>query len=282
MNKEKLSRTEPINATDCQDAAHLTVASSWQDPRTKALYIHESLVRVQEPWAEESHISPMSVGEKFGDIESFAHYVARFGDPPTSHLTWNSRGLRAVLDYAHQDTNAPGRRQWTAELPFVTSAAWNVWMAVANGQALGQKSAVEKLEDLATDIIEPKPADLMGLLRSLRATVNAKADTELRPDGTTKVAFERDTRVATASAVDLPALFAISIPILKGHVNAEGLPVRYRLEVRLRVSVDDAAKLSLRFAIPGAERILEDVYAERVEAAKAALGETYSLLRGAD
>jgi uncharacterized protein YfdQ (DUF2303 family) len=187
-----------------------------------------------------------------------------------------------VLDFANDDTAAPGRCQWTATLPFVPSTQWQAWMLFATNQALVQRVAVERLEELAGDIVDPKPTDLMSLLRSLRATVNARADAELRPDGTTKLAFESDTKVQSAKSLDLPGSFTIGIPVLKGHVDGEGRPVLYRLDVRLRVSVDDSAKLSLRFVIPNAERILEDVYADRVAAAKARLGDAFDLLRASD
>lgn len=274
--------TQPIDQKPPDTQPHLVVAATYKDMRTNALYVHQDLVCVQQPWEEEKHLSPMVAAEKFGDVESFASYVTRYGNPPTTHLTWNRYGLRAVLDYANDDTNEPGRSLWAASLPFTPSVQWQAWLSFANNQSIGQKSSVEKLEDLAADIVQPSPSDLMGLLRSLRATVNAKADTELRPDGTSKVAFERDAKVATASAIELPASFTIAIPVLKGHVDAEGRPVLYRLGVRLRVSVDDSAKLTLRFAIPSAERVLEDVYADRVAATKELLGEHFNLLRAAD
>ncbi len=273
--------TQPILNEPSDRQAHITVAATWKDPQTKALYVHSDLVRVQNAYAEEAHVAPMSAKETFGDVESFVRYVHLYGRAPTAHLTWNSAGLRAILDYADAENGDPGRCQWAALLPFRRSLQWEAWLSFANGQSLGQKSAVEKLEDLASDIVEPAPADLMGLLRGLRATVNAKADTELRPDGTTKVAFERDAKVQSASSLELPSSFAIAIPVLKGHV-AEGRPVVYRLDVRLRVSVDDGAKLLLRFTIPNAERVLEDVYAERVATAKGLLAANYELLRAAD
>lgn len=280
---EKKTPIQPIIADgSTQGTPHLSIAATWKDPTTGALYVHQDLVRTQDPWAEEAHIAPMRASEQFGDVDSFVSYVTQYGGELSTFLTWNARGLRAVLDYA-SSTTIPGRCQWLAFMPFRTSTQWDAWRTLANGQPLGQKSAIERIEDLAADIVEPAPTDLMNLLRSLRATVNAKADTELRPDGTSKVAFERDARVSGGSAaVELPASFKIAIPVLKGHTDDDGRPVVYRLDVRIRVSVDDSAKLSLRFAIPTAERVLEDVYAERVTAAKALLGETFSLLRAAD
>jgi uncharacterized protein YfdQ (DUF2303 family) len=274
--------TEPISSSTVLDSkTHLTVAATYKDPTTGALYVHRELRAAQDAWSEEAHIRPMAANEQFGDIGSFVSYVQKYAQETTTHLTWNARGLRAVLDYADRGDGSPGRCQWRAEMPFQTSAQWRAWIALTTGQH-NQRSAIERLEDLAADIVSPVPTDLMGLLRSLRATVNARADTELRQDGTTKVSFEQDTKVQTAKSVELPNTIAIAIPVLKGHVDVEGRPVLYRLDVRLRVSVDDGAKLTLRFAIPTADRVLEDVYADRVAAAKALLSESFDLLRASD
>lgn len=281
MTDQTSATTQPIVDAVQDKQVYLAVAATYQDPDTKALYVHKDLVQVQEPWAEDAYIAPMEASEQFGDVESFAAYVRRYSaDPVMTFATWNNRGLRAILDYS--TSKLPGRCQWSATMPFQTSSQWRAWMSFASSQAIPQRQVVEKLEDLAADIVDPKPADLMLLLRSLRATVNAKSDVELRPDGTSKVAFERDAKVANASALELPASFAIAIPVLKGHLDAEGRPVVYRLEVRLRVSIDDSAKLTFRLSIPTAERVLEDVYAERVAAAKGLLGESFSLLRASD
>jgi hypothetical protein len=108
------------------------------------------------------------------------------------------------------------------------------------------------------------------------------ANAELRLDGTTSIAFTKDTAVKTgSSSVELPPRFAIAVPVLKGHVEA-GKPVSYLIPVRVRVSVDDSAHLALRFTMPSAERILESVYEDRVNAARLLLGEGYQLLRAAD
>ncbi len=269
-------RTHPVD--DKQDyKTRLSIAPAWKDPNTGALYVHRDLELRQEAWAEIEYIPPMVVEERFGDVESFAAYVKRYGvaNDVSSLVTWNARGLRAVLDYM-------GRRKWVAVYPFEFSIQWRAWMQFANGSAWSQKQAVEKVEDLAVDIQEPPPTDLMGLLRSLRATVNAQAEAELRPDGTTSVAFTKDAKVATSGLLSLPASFTVAIPVMKGHVNSEGRPVLYSFQVRLRVSVDDSARLLLRFTVPNAERILEDVYADRVLAAKALLGDSFPLMRGAD
>ncbi len=275
--------TQPVVAGAAQSAPHLTLAATYKDPHTGALWVHRDLELAQAPWDEEAHIPPTEASEKFGDVESWVAYVKRYGWQACVLLTWNCQGLRAILDYATAP-DSPGRHKWLALHPFAFSHQWRAWTGLANGQAINQRQAVERLEDLSEDIKEPDSAALTGLLRSLRASVNAKADTELRADGTTSIAFTKDTNVksATGGSLDLPPVITIAIPVLKGHVSPDGKPVLYKLQVRLRVSVDDAAHLSLRFSMPNAERILEDVFAERVKLAAELLGEGFELLRAAD
>ena len=268
-------------------APQSVIASSYTAP-DGSVYVHHDLVQVVKPWEVEAHVGPIKAAEKFGDVESWVAYVKRYAqqvEPGVDILygpllTWNAAGLRAVLDY-HGADGDPGRTQWTATCPFVLSPEWRDWMRIAGGQPIAHKAAVEALEDLAADVVSPPAADLAALLRNLRATVNAEAISELRADGTSFVSFTKDKR-ANLPGLDLPPEFSIAVRALVGHADANGAPVRYKLPVKVRVQVGDDAKLAFRFSIPTAERVLEDVYADRVSTAKALLGDGYTLLRAAD
>lgn len=279
------SVTLPVDPNAPQHAPRLTVQATYRDPVSGALYVHDDLILAEEPWAAEQHVGPIATNERLGDVPSWVRYVQRFGGGRGDAvlLTWSSQGLAAVLDY-HTDLDQPGRRQWTATCPFEPSSQWSQWMAFAKGQPHSQRAAIERLEDLAVDIVEPPAGEIVALLRSLRASVNAKADTELRPDGTSTVRFARDTNVkgGAEGTVDVPAEIGITVPVLRGHTDSEGRPVLYRVAVRVRLSVGDDARLSLRFGLPHAERVLEAVYADRVAEAARLLGDEFALLRQAD
>lgn len=280
-----MSETRPIEHHGNNTAPMVMIEPTYQDPISKALYVHRDLELRQGPWAEEQHISPMEAMEQFGDVESWVSYVRRYSDPlapNATFLTWSKQGLTAILDYAISN-GEPNRCQWGARHPFVNSHQWTAWMALC-GRPLGQRQAIESLEDLAEDIVKPAASDLATILRTLRATVKSKADTELRPDGTVSIAFSKDAALKSGAegSVDLPSAFTIAIPALKGHTDGAGVPILYSIEVRVRASVDDDARLAFRLSIPTAERILEDAYADRVATAKALLGESLPLLRAAD
>lgn len=271
-----MSDTLPGEAANERTPA-VVVDATYKDPRTGALYVHHDLDAAQPAWADEEHISPPRADEKFGDVESWAKYVTQYIGPGPDlppFLTWNSVGLRAVLDY-HEHVDQAGRCQWLASMPFEKSPEWNHWRELVAQSPWAHRKAVERIEDLAEDITDPMAAELMNLLRNLRSTVNATAQTELLPDGTTRVGFTQDKAVRGVSDMALPPEFTITIPILKGH------DVRYKLAVRLRASVDNDAHLTLRFSIPTAERALEAVYSDQVAAARQLLGDGFPLLRAA-
>lgn len=284
MAEYSYSETTPV--AHASGPLELTVVASYTDPQTGAVYVHRDLVAALGPWDVENHIPPVKRTERFGDVESWAAYVQRYaGDPDEGFaplLTWSERGLTAVLDY--HTTVEPDRCQWIAEHAFERSAAWKRWEQIASGQARSQRQVLESLEDLAEDIVQPSAGELLAILRTLRATASASADSELLSDGSTRVTWSKQTGVKSAE-LELPATFEIAIPVLRGQTApaADGklVPVLYRLAVRVRVSVDDSAHLAIRLSLPGAERTLEAVLTDQVAAVRALLGEKYALYRAA-
>ena len=271
--------SEP-NGSSSQTAPTIVVTPQYLDPVTGALYVHKDLIRVREDWDMEAHIAPVSVTDRYGDVESWVAYVQRFGNKEFALLSWNSSGLKATLDY-HSSDDA-GRCTWVILHEFTHSREWKAWTGFASGNGVAQKVALEFLEDHAEDVLEPPSVDLMALLRGLRTTVASSASANIQPDGTTSVSFSQDkTLKGGAGSVELPSYLQIAVPVLKGHMDGEGRPVRYSISVRLRASVGDDARLALRFSLPNAERVLETAYAERVELAKVLLGDEYSMLRAA-
>lgn len=278
-----MTTTVPSDTPLSTTAPRIVVASTYKDPVTGALYVHQDLKLSQRSWEEEAHVSPPSAIEWFGDVESWAKYVLAFAPNDESQFaTWNTNGLQMVLDY-HKRDGTPGRKQWVAGCPFIRSVEWTAWTTLANGHAVPQARAIEFIEDHAPDIVDPQPAELANILRSLRTTVHKRAETVIREDGTTAVSWNDDKGVAgRGGTMDLPSEITIGIPVLKGHVGDDGRAVLYSLKVRVRANVDDQARLALRFTIPLAERTIEQVMVERVALADELLGECFSLLRAAD
>jgi uncharacterized protein YfdQ (DUF2303 family) len=215
----------------------------------------------------------MMASERLGDVESWCSYVLR-NSSGDSYLTWSANGLCAVLDYS-------ARRQWTATHSFKPTPEFTSWSGIASNTLLEHKRFIEFLEDHAPDIFEPQPTDLLNLVRMLKGAANATFEENVKADGTADIQYVRSTSVSTGQqSLDLPPEITIAIPVLRGHLDDQGNLVRYKLVLKLRASVDANAHLSLRLAMPQAERVLEEVYAERVAIAKELLGDSSVLLRG--
>lgn len=286
-----MATTDPIDERGIHTAPRLTIAPAWVDPSTGQTYIHRDMVSVEPDWNVKDRIAPINTTEQFGDVESWCLYVNEFGSKTNDPmLTWSEDGLLAILDY-HVDLDEPGRCTWRARHSFERSHQWKRWMEFANGTPRSQKVMLEALENFAEDVQVPAAPVLLNILRTLRATSNAKAEVEIRPDGTSKATFTKDNAVKSGE-VDLPSEFRIRIPVLKGHTElkpvGEGpeavlleVPVLYELSVRVRVSVDDNAQLMFRLVVPNAVPTLEAVFADRVAAARRLLGEDKTLYRAA-
>lgn len=273
-------------------APHLVIAPSIDDPKSGAKWARngDRYLEVVAPWAHEDHIPPVKAVELFGDMESFAAYIERFGAPDETLTTWNAAGLKATLDY-HTNDRDPGRCQWTAAYPFTFTPEFRAWKALCEKSWMGQKAAVDELEPLIDTIEKPAGAELVQLFRDLRATHTAKSKTVLNPDGTSRVEFENETGVKAGNA-SLPHLIIASMQILVGHLGPVPDPDdkektvigkrRFGLKIRCQVSVNTDAKLLLRFGFLNLEATLEAVFGERVADAAELLGSDYPILRAAD
>lgn len=238
--------------------------------------------RIVDPWTNEAHIAPFRAQERLGSVEAWCAYVLRFATTPDPLLTWSAAGLRAVLDCG--TIGDPGRGQVFATHPFERTRQWTTWEQLADGRHRSQRQLVEALEDRRDDIRDPDAATIVGLLRAMRATVNSNAEAMLGENGETEIKYQRQT----STSLVLPPTITIGIPVLKGHTapdeNGIDGPVRYELDVRIRVDVLDEGKIAFRLTMPNAEQALEDAVAERVRAAQTLLDEhdpVYELLRAA-
>ena len=283
MGNEDNAGTTPAAPDSEHTAPHLVVDPTYTAP-DGSVYVHRDLVQVVQPWATEQHIGPAVAHERFGDIDSFVAYVKQYQTLESGpFVTWNERGLKAVLDY-HQyvGDDGAGRCQWVAEYPFLFAPEWAAWAGIANGRSVTQRELVEFIEEHRADVTIPNSADLLDLLRNLRGNVQATAQAELRPNGTTDISFAQTKTVeGVAKKVEVPSQINVGLPVLKGHVNDDGRPVRYQLDVPLRVNVSDDGKLAFHLHISNVERILEDVFGERVSQAKELLGDGWSVWRAA-
>lgn len=258
---------------------HLTphlVITPYVVERNGATWVHKDYIASASPWELEEHVSPPAVTESLGDVTSWAEYVKRYGAASTSFATWDTQGLKAVLDYhliGIDGEPIPGRCQWRVICPFTLAPVWLSWAALTE-HPLTQTQLIDALEDLGQWVLEPTEPELLNLLRHLRASVGHAAESELREDGSNRVSWSRDAQVRGKDGVELPAFIRIGIPVLRSAVTHAALAVR------VRVTVGDGAKLLFRLSIPQADAALEAVLTQEVDRARELLGEEWVILRG--
>lgn len=275
--------TEPQLRGGYVPEPHVLVEASYHDNETGALYIHHDLDEARADWATEEHIRPPAGREKLGDAESFAAYVLRYGYKETTHITWCLTGIRATLDYhARADDGdgwLPGRTQWYAELPFAYSRELKAWMALCDRQ-VSQRDAIEHLEELAADIVDPAALDLIGLLRQLRSFNDKSASIEINEDGSTTVRTTESSAVTSlrsGAGALIPHSITIAIPIL---ADAQA---RTMMTVLVRPSVNDQGRMSLRFKLVDDDRVfLQKCREAAVEASTLIEPEGFTIIRAAD
>lgn len=293
QQRNEPARTQPA-APVVQTAPTIVLAPSYTDPASKAIYVHKDFVEAVKPFElqeyEETHIKPISEIQQFGDVDSWAAYVARFSTPARTFLTWTAEGLSAALDYHQEPSRAggdpattpdsqhdvaqPGRCAWRAQHKFAYTREWLAWIALTKGP-ITQQFLVEKLEDLAETIVTPDAASLGEILSTLKVNVNKNVDTTIRTNGT-EVKFTGQDDQVTGKG-EIPQIIWIKIPVIKGHTetDAEGKvrKVTYDMPVRLRVSVqgDKEPRAMFRLSMPTAEAVLENAIMDRIAAAKEAL-----------
>lgn len=277
--------TQPAQADDQPESdrpPYLVLDPQIKDPDSGARWVHKDYILAVQPYAEEEHRAYISTSVDFGDLTSWADYMARFAEPAVSAVFWNSVGLRADLAYHatremrnDQPTSAAAWRaqtvNWQAVYPFKPTPEWAAWAATANGQAISHAKIVEFLDEHLDDVQEPPALVLMNVLRKLRASTKYEAETELRENGTAAVSFRKDDKVVGDAEVELPGEIEIVIPIMRGHVDAIGEPINYKLVVKVRATVQDGA-LFLRLSIPAKDKVLEQVYDDLVSSARELLG----------
>lgn len=287
--------TDPIDQYAPQTAPRLTIAPSYTAP-DGSVYVHQDFNKVVSEWQVEQHIPPINRTERFGSVEAWAAYVLDYATTDGPHLlTWSESGLRAILDYIGPGQD-PGRCTWKAEHPFEQTTQWRRWTELANGRARGQQELLEALEDNADDIVEPVAAEIQKLLRTMRGTVSATAESTMNEDGSYSVSWNRSATVKVGADKDttFPNEIKIAIPVFKGHVEPVAVtdddgtvtgerlaPVRFGLKVRIRVNPDNDGHLLFRLSMPDREAALEKALANRVLAAETALGDGYGILRAA-
>ena len=138
-----------------------------------------------------------------------------------------------------------------------------------------RRQMVELLEDGQDDIVEPKRAEILDIVRTLRVTSSSTGDTQIRSDGTTNITFNADTQIrgSKASEAQIPEYALIELPVIEGHNNDRGNPVRTEFRVSIRVDVDQERRTVFRLTIPDMDERLRVIYQDIADQAQKLIGD---------
>lgn len=188
-------------------------------------------------------------------VEAFRRYLLRFGllasDPealdasPLAVFADPMPGrYEGVLDYHQASGPAHGDHRCTLQLRL--SEPWKTWTGKAT-KRFSQRDFALFVEERLADIHAPAAADVLTAVKSIEAARNVtfKSNVDLdRGD----VLFHFDSQTKGVGSVAFPERITLGLPVFEG-----GEP--YKVEARLRYTLDDEGGLALWFDLVNADTV---------------------------
>lgn len=126
--------------------------------------------------------APVAIREKrkFDDLRGFVEYVNKYKGDSTAAFASRER-IQVVFDYHGID--APKWCEHAIEFAYKRSSRWQLWEK-HNNQWKSQDDFADFLDCGLEEIVDPSQSVVLDIVKNFRATVNAEAESEIRPDGT--------------------------------------------------------------------------------------------------
>ncbi len=197
------------------------------------------------------------------DIESFVRFVNEHKSKDT-RIFARDGNFTAICDYHSSD--APAWGEFRAVFNSVVSEQWKIWIHL-NGQWLVQKTFAEFIEENASDILNPPPAEMLEISATLEAKkdVNFKQAVRLH-NGDATLVFEEVTqaKAGVRGELDVPKELTLNLSVFNG-MPAQPVPCR------LRYSIDDQ-KLAFKYEIIRLGQLLQDAALDLIEVVNGGCG----------
>lgn len=174
----------------------------------------------------------------FWDPTSLAEYVTKHHEPGTQlYADAVNRRIVAVLNdhedsYVDGEDGAPGWRDHVATLDVRPSDQWQAWCG-ADGKQVDQITFAEFIEDHASDVGDPPPADLVEMALHLQAHRDVQfRSVAVLANGQRQLTYDEtiNARVGRGE-LTVPDTVTLCLPIFEG---TEPVLVRARFRYRLR------------------------------------------------
>lgn len=195
----------------------------------------------------------------FATPEAFAGYVNRFKRPETAVFNSLKAGtITAIFDY--HSVGKGGACDHTATYSPELSTEFKKWKAIIDGGFIGQQAFAEFLQEFGHTVTTPTEAEIIDIVESVQATLNAEAKSVTRAkDGSGGFGYQVKVTLKSGQSgeLDIPDFLVVSMPIYTG-----GQSVDVRLKVQVRVT-DGGIKF--RFLAPKLEDLIREFNARAVE-----------------
>lgn len=176
--------------------------------------------------------TPVRINEitSFDAVNGFCDYIKKFKGENTV-LFASERKVTAIFDYHIKDLASWCKHRAIYKLQ--RTPEWSKWED-QNQRDMRQRGFLNFLEDVNHTIMQPSGAEILTLIRALRATVRSEQVQIVDEDGQgTEVEFKRKAEVKAANNVHLPREITVRlVPYLD-------VQTYYDVQVRLDVSVDE-------------------------------------------
>lgn len=185
---------------------------------------------------------------------SFIDYWQKFaGDNSMIFADLERNQFQAVFDYHLIDE--PGHCDHTATLKLKHSKEWQTWLA-ANEKQFKQTDFAEFIEQNLPDIHEPIGAELLEVVRTLKANKKLafKSGVTLS-NGQVQFEYNEtiDGQAGPKGELRIPEQFVLGLRVFHGEEP-------YRVTALLRWRIQDGGALTFFFSILRPERIIEDAF----------------------
>ena len=185
---------------------------------------------------------------------SFIDYWQKFAsDVSVIFANLEGNTFQATFDYHNKD--APAHCDHTATLKLKHSKEWQTWLA-ANEKQFKQTDFAEFIEQNLPDIHEPIGAELLEVVRTLKANKKLafKSGVTLS-NGQVQFEYNEtiDGQAGPKGELRIPEQFVLGLRVFHGEEP-------YRVTALLRWRIQDGGALTFFFSILRPERIIEDAF----------------------
>jgi len=245
------------------DGFALSVARTLKEGKEAVTFAVQPPTPVHDVWEAPAAYR----GHTVEDVESIAFLAKKYSDPKRGILFYNDAGAVLVYD----ETTPVGQRERIV-LNFGYSAEWLAWQGMI-GRMQDHRSLLTHFIQNQHTLCSPS---MLDSLRSVKASFNAKLDSDLREEK--EVVGIVFSATAGDELVRFPKRVDISLPVLDLDVNARTDSATMRLEFKL--PTEPKQPVTFQLLCPEWNAIRRSRIDEEIVRLKNLLGPEWTIVRG--